>query len=778
MMIQPGTAVWFAQHESRLAWRDWLSMMTAGRRERRRRLAIGIAIFVIVMHAVAYSVVGSFAAAPLDKQMLVGITVTLLLSWLLMVSQAMESMTRAFYARSDLDLILASPVKSHKVFAVRIATVALSVAMMALPLAAPFIDMLVVRGGARWLGAYCVIAAMGAAATALAVALTVALFRAIGPKRTRLVAQVVAAVIGAGFVIGLQVAAILSYGTMSRGSVLQSDAVLALAPHAASVLWWPARAVIGDGIALLAVMLASFTLLGGAIAMVAPRFGDYAIAAAGAENSPASRTRRPAVFRATSPRRALRRKEWLLLRRDPWLVSQTLMQMLYLVPPAVLLWRGFATGGGAFNLLVPVLVMAAGQLAGGLAWLAISGEDAPDLVATGAGARRGFILRAKIEAVLGVIARRLRAASSPRSYSPRLGMRWSPAAGIVIAASSATAIQLWFRSQAKRSQFRRRQVSSRVATFAEAFSSIAWAATAAVAAVNLWLAIAPGTHRAPRPRRRAVPQSAQKRLSAGLARRDQQNDDLAHLLERAEHIAGLTADLPQAQSRHQRDDDREHDHRHDRMRETKAGDQRKNSQSGGDGGRHRLRLADAGREPIAARRCNEEHQHWQDRARAGVRRDQRRRHQSRIVEACQRARPKQDRQDERADAVRADAAVAHDVEFLLAGLAAAEAVRGIGEAVLVQAPGRHERRGDGERGGRPGRQPQPVRHRVGDRTDDADDEAGDRQRPQRLRQRGARDRRGARQRQPRRKGNAGRELAEALGGPRPPVIREIRRRHR
>jgi ABC-2 type transport system permease protein len=69
--------------------------------------------------------------------------------------------------------------------------------------------------------------------------------------------------------------------------------------------------------------------------------------------------------------------------------------------------------------------------------------------------------------------------------------------GIVIAAGTATSIQLWFRTKAKRSQFRRRQVSSRVATFAEAFSSIGWAATAAVAAANLWLAIAPGQSRLP-----------------------------------------------------------------------------------------------------------------------------------------------------------------------------------------------------------------------------------------------------------------------------------------
>jgi ABC-2 type transport system permease protein len=52
---------------------------------------------------------------------------------------------------------------------------------------------------------------------------------------------------------------------------------------------------------------------------------------------------------------------------------------------------------------------------------------------------------------------------------------------VIIAAISAAAIQLWFRVQAKRSQFRRRQTSSRVATFAEAFCSIGWAATAACA---------------------------------------------------------------------------------------------------------------------------------------------------------------------------------------------------------------------------------------------------------------------------------------------------------
>jgi ABC-2 type transport system permease protein len=489
MSAAAGTAVWFAQHEWRLAWRDWLSMMTAGRRERLRKVIVGIAAFFAFMHLVATWMVGRYADAAIDKQALIAVTATALLSWLLMISQAMESITRAFYARSDLDLILASPVASNRLFGVRIATVALATTMMALPLAAPFIDVLIVRGGWRWLGAYGLIVAMGAASAALAVALTVALFRVLGAKRTRFVAQVVAAVIGAAFVIGLQVAAILSYGTISRVAVLQSDTLLALAPNVSSMLWWPARAAFGDGLALAGVLTVSVAMLAAAIAFAAPRFADYAIAAAGAGSSSAAAVRRSTAFRGkSSPRRTLRRKEWLLLRRDPWLMSQTLMQMLYLVPPALMLWRSFEHGG-ALQLLVPVLVMAAGQLAGGLAWLAISGEDAPDLVAT-APVPASFVLVAKIEAVLGAVV----VVFAPFLAALAIASPWHAliaGGGIMIAAAAATAVQFWFRSQARRSQFRRRQVSSRLATFAEAFSSIGWAATAAVAAISLWLAIAP-----------------------------------------------------------------------------------------------------------------------------------------------------------------------------------------------------------------------------------------------------------------------------------------------
>ena len=108
------------------------------------------------------------------------------------------------------------------------------------------------------------------------------MFRLFGARRTRFVAQVVAAVVGAGFVIGLQVGAILSYGTMSRIAVLQSAALLRSAPGLESVVWWPARAALGEVVPLIAVLAGSFAALAAAIAIVAPRFAGYALAAAGA----------------------------------------------------------------------------------------------------------------------------------------------------------------------------------------------------------------------------------------------------------------------------------------------------------------------------------------------------------------------------------------------------------------------------------------------------------------------------------------------------------------
>ena len=479
-MSATAALTWFARHELRLTWREWLAMLTAGRRRRTRTAIMGLVIFGAVMHLPAWAVIGRYAElqAPLDKSSLIVITATILLAWALMLSQAIESVTRVFYARADLDLIMSSPTQLAQIFSVRIASIALSVTVMALLLSAPFIDVLVFGGGVRWLAAFGVVIAVGLSAAAIAIAVTIALFRLIGPARTRLTAQILAAIVGAGFVIALQVAAILSYGTLSRFAVLTSDAAAAFAPGDDSLLWWPARAALGDVTALLSLLSLGLVLLGTVMAIFSSRFADTALSAS-AQAISSRQGARTTTFRGGSRQQALRRKEFLLLRRDPWLASQTLMQLLYLVPPALLLWRSFSDHSTAIILITPVIVMAAGQLAGGLAWLTISGEDAAELVAT-APLSPSSVIRAKIEVVLIAIGILFAPLVAPLAVLAPL-QAVVTMTGIAVATISATAIQLWFRVQAKRTQFRRRQTSSRLATFAEAFSSIGWAATAALA---------------------------------------------------------------------------------------------------------------------------------------------------------------------------------------------------------------------------------------------------------------------------------------------------------
>ena len=175
-------------------------------------------------------------------------------------------------------------------------------------------------------------------------------------------------------------------------------------------------------------------------------------------------------------------------RRDPWLVSQTLTQLLYLLPPALLLARNFGQSTGVLVVVVMVLVTVGGQLAGALAWLAISGEDAPELVAT-APVAAGTVTRSKVEAVFGATALVL----GPVLAGFALLSVWHAVAatlGIAVAAASTIRIQLWFRAQAKRSHFRRRHTSSRIATFGEALVSFSWAAAAGLAAAGSFFAAA------------------------------------------------------------------------------------------------------------------------------------------------------------------------------------------------------------------------------------------------------------------------------------------------
>jgi ABC-2 type transport system permease protein len=115
----------------RLAWRDAAAIMFGGSLKRRVAGALILLLLVVFFHALAYNFIKEALRHGIrpDARTLTLVGGCALLAWCLLLSQGIESVTRAFYARGDLDLILSSPMSAHSLFAARIAGMAASASL-------------------------------------------------------------------------------------------------------------------------------------------------------------------------------------------------------------------------------------------------------------------------------------------------------------------------------------------------------------------------------------------------------------------------------------------------------------------------------------------------------------------------------------------------------------------------------------------------------------------------------------------------------------------------
>jgi ABC-2 type transport system permease protein len=91
----------------------------SGRRRSGRKAALGLIAIALFLHGFAYLALHRYTnlSRPPDQRMLVVLTGILALYASLMLSQAMERVTRAFYRRADLDLAgggLAAVRRAHR----------------------------------------------------------------------------------------------------------------------------------------------------------------------------------------------------------------------------------------------------------------------------------------------------------------------------------------------------------------------------------------------------------------------------------------------------------------------------------------------------------------------------------------------------------------------------------------------------------------------------------------------------------------------------------------
>jgi ABC-2 type transport system permease protein len=374
--MKAGSWLWLLRHEIRLAWRG-----TGGKRIWFLLIAGGLLWTAI--HIAAWSVLH------LEKKFVGTASGAMLLPiaggvfWLffsIMISQSTAHAVTALFDRGDLDLLLSSPLSQRAIFTVRGLGIAVSACFLPVLLLLPFAHAGVVTNHAGMMAIYPVIAALGLSTAAIGLLLTMTLVRMFGARRAKTFTQILAALIGAAFFLFFQMQNILP---REKQMALATWAKHETQPggwlEAESILWWPVRAMQGEALPLVAVIVIAFGAFWLVVNLTFKRFvsGTQEAMSGGTTKSRRNALGGPHIFRrGLMPNLLI--KEWKLIIRDPQVISQTLLQILYLLP---MLFLGFKGERGAW-LLIPGFVVIASMLAGSLAWLTIAAEDAPELVGT------------------------------------------------------------------------------------------------------------------------------------------------------------------------------------------------------------------------------------------------------------------------------------------------------------------------------------------------------------------------------------------------------------
>ena len=448
-----------------------------------------IAAAFILFHLVAWpaaTMLGVLEAKPdgraaYDAALASG--VAFIAPWL--VAHALTGAARALYTIGDLDLLLTAPVSPRAILGARAVAIAVDAFSAAAIFLVPLADAAVLQGRLHGLAVVPTLAAASLIAAAAGLAFTLGLFKLVGPRRTRMIAQIAATMIGAAFVLGIQLLSVLPAAWRA--------AVTARFDHPSpgglfdrhGPFWLPVRAAAGEWSALgafsaLAVLAFALTIvaLGGLFAR--------GIAAASGAPIAARRAARARAF-ASGQGRNLRRKEWRLVARDPWLLSQLVLQVVYTLPVSIILWR--AEKFDVALSVAPCIVLVASQLAATLAWLTISSEDAPDFLAA-APVSRAAIERNKLAAIAAPVALFLAIPLGGLALISARAALWT-ALFCLAAATSTALLNLWHPVPAKRAEVMRRHAQSKIVAVLEHLMSALWALAMVLAALGSWAALAP-----------------------------------------------------------------------------------------------------------------------------------------------------------------------------------------------------------------------------------------------------------------------------------------------
>lgn len=453
------------RHELRLAWRGRSRSVAAA-----TVVGLLLGLYLLVGIAIGYAMRDTPIAPSAAHGALVFGGALLIASF--MTTQAMLASQQTLYETRDLELLLTAPLPPRIVVLAKLLGIGASVATTYAALILPILLPIALFGHPQLLGGVVLILVLSASGAAIGLALTLILARLAGPRAARTVGQIAAAVLGGAFFLATQLVSHARDGT-SRSLIGWFEA------QGLGVAGWsalPLRAAFGDPVALALLTGIGIVLFVG-VGVVLERQFLATYRDGGMRLSHVARRRRGSagLFHA-SLRHTIFAKEWRLLLRDPALIAQILMRLVYLLP---LVFVGFRQGAAATPMLALAGVLIASQLAGSLTWLAVAAEDAPELLQV-APIDLAEAQRAKLAAALAMTA--------PFALLPALVVASTTLVGALVMmllaalASVATGyVEMVMAKPGRRSDFARRQKGSLAASLLTLLIALICGGIAAVA---------------------------------------------------------------------------------------------------------------------------------------------------------------------------------------------------------------------------------------------------------------------------------------------------------
>jgi len=450
--LRPGSFAWLVLHELRVGSRN--------ARRRARSLWFGLILLALftgfgIMIALGLRDV-PIAGGP---ALYTGALAASILLMSFMTTQALLRSQHTLYESGDLDLLLSAPLEPRTILRAKLCGIAASVVLSFTLLVLPFAIPIAIFGHPGLFGIPLLLAALSLTSACLGLAIMLGVVALAGPRAARTLGQILGALLGGAVFL---VSQLMSNGGGGRRSAAMSlfNWLMAHRIGTGGIGALPGRAALGDP-------LAAALLLGGALILFAATgyaFGRSFLASyqkarmrlsrRRAATGPVARHFRAGLFGSMFA------KEWRLLARDPALAFQIVLRLIYLAPIAL---AAFGRGGGPP--LLPALafasVLIAGQLVGSFAWLAVSAEDAPDLLTVAPIARRQ-VERAKLASAMamaapfGLILPAALALSSPLGALATVALT---AAG----GACAGLIEIKWQKPAPRKTFQRRRSGSMIA---------------------------------------------------------------------------------------------------------------------------------------------------------------------------------------------------------------------------------------------------------------------------------------------------------------------------